>query len=464
MQDDAIDKIVQDAAAQYHPAYNDKAWEGMHTLLDKNLPQKDKDKKWLWLLLPLLVTFIAAGVVWMRQPATETLAAAPAQNTNTGTMQSPAAAMPANEEALKNNTVSNTQGDNFAVPGAPAPATSSISGNAVTVPATVAAVPAPASSVSSPAVNRFTNSRSRTRAIIKPGEVADDLNNLDRATPPPPAKVAPAVAGDTEVTGDQSVAVEKPILPAAPPGEVNKEDKNKLPAANKNTGTAAEKKLPETEKNTASTKTEKAAKRPGRFGDNFAFTLSAGPDYSFVKTSQQGETQLAYGAGIAYTVAGRFTIRAGLYAAKKVYTTDTASYKPKVPVPIVYSIEKIKGDCLVYEVPVSISYNFGQHKKHSWFGSAGISSVFMKRETYSYYYYRSGTLWSKDYTINNENSHLMSILTLSGGYQYNLSRHISLAAEPYYKIPVSGIGYGNLKLKSAGVLFSAIVRPFSKRK
>jgi hypothetical protein len=459
MQDDALDKIIQDAAAQYHPAYNDKAWQDMHALLDNNLPQKDKDRKWAWLLLPLLVTAIAAGVVWLRQPAATPLPADVAKNTNGNSRPIPAA--PVSETASKMDETNNQPGNIVTQPGSPAPANGNAINSSGIMPITTALLPAPAAP-GNVSANRFAASRGRARASIKAGEV-DDQNNLDRATPPPP--IVPATdAGGT--TADKEPAVVTTAKTAVPVVVQSKpvDTVKTAPPASKTAAAPEKEKLPGDEKNTTAAQPDKKTKKRSSFANNFAVTLSAGPDYSFVKTSQPGETQLAYGAGIAYTFGKHFTVRAGVYAAKKVYITDTGSYHPKVPLPVLYKIEKIKGDCMVYEVPISLSYNFGGRKKHNWFGGAGISSVFMKRETYNYYYHLYGTPVSKSYTINNQNNHLFGTLTLSAGYQYKLTRSISLAAEPYYKVSLNGIGYGSLKLRSTGVLFSAIVQPFQKRK
>jgi hypothetical protein len=54
------------------------------------------------------------------------------------------------------------------------------------------------------------------------------------------------------------------------------------------------------------------------------------------------------------------------------------------------------------------------------------------------------------------------VVNLSGGYQYHFSKRFSLLAEPYLKMPVSGIGFGKVKLNSAGVLITASLRPFAR--
>jgi hypothetical protein len=37
-------------------------------------------------------------------------------------------------------------------------------------------------------------------------------------------------------------------------------------------------------------------------------------------------------------------------------------------------------------------------------------------------------------------------------------------AEPYIKLPLTGVGYGKVKLNSGGVLFSIGVNPFNAKK
>jgi hypothetical protein len=89
----------------------------------------------------------------------------------------------------------------------------------------------------------------------------------------------------------------------------------------------------------------------------------------------------------------------------------------------------------------------------------------MKRETYNYISkLPSGQTTNREVTYNNKNKHYFSVFTLSAGYQRNLSRSVSVAAEPYLKIPVNGIGFGKMQLNSAGILFSLQVKPFKDHK
>ena len=68
------------------------------------------------------------------------------------------------------------------------------------------------------------------------------------------------------------------------------------------------------------------------------------------------------------------------------------------------------------------------------------------------------------HTIQNQNQHWFSILTLSGGYQYKISNRFSIMAEPYIEMPLSGIGFGKINLNSSGLLFTAVIKPFAAKK
>lgn len=196
-----------------------------------------------------------------------------------------------------------------------------------------------------------------------------------------------------------------------------------------------------------------------------SFTFSFGPDISSVGIDRPGKLALPYGIGVSYDLSKKISIRTGFFVGKKIYDADSADYHPPGNFWNYYSnLQKIDANCLVYEIPVSVVYNFAPGKKHNWFVSGGLSSYLMKKEAYDYYYKNS---WGQPQlyhrTYKNENSHFFSVLNLSGGYRYSLNDRVSVMGEPYVKVPVSGVGYGKVKLNSAGVMFTVSVKPFLKK-
>ncbi len=194
---------------------------------------------------------------------------------------------------------------------------------------------------------------------------------------------------------------------------------------------------------------------------NFGLTFTAGPDLSFIELNKIGKATLTYGAGLSYDFGKRLTVRTGFYVSKKIYTATPSQYNG-VTYP---NLTGVEADCNVYEIPLSLSYNFWQRKNHNWFGSAGLSSFLMKTEKYNYLYKSSyGQTYNYKRTVSNENKHYFAVLTLSGGYRYQFNKRVSLQAEPYVKLPLSGIGLGKIKLNSSGILLTLTVKPFARGK
>lgn len=262
------------------------------------------------------------------------------------------------------------------------------------------------------------------------------------------------------------------------PGQGNNEDEIKPTGANaeiKTELTARTEEKKETvipveeakaEKEKDSAQTEKTAltppgkKKPGKnIAGNFGITVSAGPDMSFISLNKPGKTTITYGAGISYHFAKRFTVRSGFYVSSKKYTSTPEQYQG-----VIYPyLTEIGADCKVYEIPLSLSYHFGQRKNHNWFGNIGLSSYIMKNEDYDYRYKTpTGQTYNYKHSVSNENKHYFSVLTLSGGYQYHFSKRVSMQAEPYLQLPLGGVGLGKIKLNSTGILFTLTVKPFAK--
>ncbi|MFN2439034.1 MAG: hypothetical protein ABR503_07535 [Chitinophagaceae bacterium] len=194
----------------------------------------------------------------------------------------------------------------------------------------------------------------------------------------------------------------------------------------------------------------------------FDFSASAGPDISGVGLNDLGKTKIRYGAGIGYKIGKRFSIRSGLYAANKIYSSPPGDYNP----PTGYwtynvDLKRVDADCKVYEIPLNVYYSFKQKRHHHWFASLGASSYLMKKETYHYLYKtQTGNYLYRGWTLKNKNKHYFSVINFSGGYSHQFNKTFSVMAEPYIKIPIDGVGFGKVKLKSTGVLFTLSAAPF----
>jgi hypothetical protein len=108
----------------------------------------------------------------------------------------------------------------------------------------------------------------------------------------------------------------------------------------------------------------------------------------------------------------------------------------------------------MFEVPVTLRYDFSLSKNNRFFAKAGLSSYMMRKQNYSYTGESNGMQYTwtaqPNYTAMN---YLFSTIHLSGGYEFSISGKTKVQIEPYMKIPLQGIGVGKMLISSAGIYF-----------
>lgn len=465
MQDEELDKIINDAAKQHHPAYDDKAWGKMLGLLDKHLPQKKDRKKpfAFWLLFILLGGAVTTAIVqpWKSKNTAEKAGSTNAANTtvaantsatqsNTGTIAiTPGTAKTQNTEAPDSKLYNNSTGGKKTV----GPVNNN---NTKTITAAATVNSTPLTNVTVADKNNFTGKGRTNIKVKKPAAILDDSQSeIKKVNGKTKTTVKAAATFEDEATTAPSVTATVTEVTTAVVVSTDSTTAKTI-SLQKDTGSI-------TEKTTAAPPTIKKQNSRKGFKNNFAFTFSAGADASFIKTANPGQTKFIYGVGVAYTALSRIRISTGFFAGKKVYEAEPRQYK--FPSGSTYPyLWRINANCLVYEIPVNVHYTFGQSKKHNWFAGGGLSSVIMKEEQYNYVSKTpTGQYYNYEHIYKNENKHFLSVFTVSAGYQYRLNNRIQLIAEPYIKIPLTGIGAGAIKLKSSGILLTASVKPFAKK-
>ena len=188
--------------------------------------------------------------------------------------------------------------------------------------------------------------------------------------------------------------------------------------------------------------------------------IMGGLDISTVKMQNIFNTGFQGGVLIGYSLNNRLSIETGLSLDKKYYYTDGKYFNSKV----VYlqgtaTLVDVKGNCYMLDVPVNIKYNFVIDGKTKWFSIAGVSSYFMKKQSYRYNIVYNTYQYPKYADYSAASSSLFAVINLGAGLEGELGKKISFRIEPYLKIPLKGIGVGNLSITSAGVN-AGIVKKF----
>jgi outer membrane protein with beta-barrel domain len=180
--------------------------------------------------------------------------------------------------------------------------------------------------------------------------------------------------------------------------------------------------------------------------------IVAAPDLSTVKFQSIKGTGVTAGILLGYNLNRRLALETGIYYDRKKYYSDGEYFNTKgMHLPIGSSLLNADGSCNMFEIPVNLRYNLNAGPKMKWFATAGLSTYFMKRESYSYNY--SYSTWSGPgfYAYPSHAQYWFSIVNLSVGFEQKLGRVGQLRLEPYWRIPTRGMGTGGLPIMSAGL-------------
>lgn len=196
----------------------------------------------------------------------------------------------------------------------------------------------------------------------------------------------------------------------------------------------------------------KANTRKIQTNNGFYVGFIGGPDLSTVK--MQSVEQLGYSLGVltGYRFNKHVAIETGLLWDKKFYFTEGKYFnKDQISVPSYSNILSVNGNCNMFEIPVSVRYDFASRSDHGFFVTGGLSSYLMKQQNYTAIVESTGSQWAYSFNSNHSSNYFFSIIQLSGGYEFAINGNDKIRIEPYVKIPLQGIGIGSLPISSTGI-------------
>ncbi|WP_188315838.1 outer membrane beta-barrel protein [Chitinophaga agrisoli] len=180
----------------------------------------------------------------------------------------------------------------------------------------------------------------------------------------------------------------------------------------------------------------------------FSIGVMVGPVLNIAPSMQYGRIGVDAGLLLSYHLNNRWSFTTGAVYSIKPYGGTRSDYgvTKKWSPPMSY-VKNIDANCDVLDIPLNINYAVVNSPKYTLGITAGLSSYLMLKEKYEYKY----DYWESDRYINNENRHYFSILNLAFTYQFPLNSHMSLGLQPYAKIPLKAVGFGEVRLYSTGV-------------
>lgn len=470
LSDKDLDRLSQEAAEQYDVDQNTSGWEKLEQKLNKYLPETGKKERRRFLLfIWLLALLFGGGLLWMLTgPGAPELAASKprssetklpvSQKTNKGQLpradkNKPAYSKTYNPEQKAIDLVTSTPNDKQ-------------SGKEKTntvVQEKMIRRDNPAFKTRKSKLrqknswgnNIVPTNNSRGKNVKKKNETLIVVN---------PSFVRPS-AQPFDKKEDQRIE---------PPGNKKAEDilfpTSDIPSpASQNTtkvsADSARQTLPDqTDTNSvliAIPKKVAASKNKGSFQKGVEIGLVVAPDMSNVKFSNSDKVGFNVGIQLGYRLSQRWSINSGIFYTRKNYTSRGKDFHP--PKGLWFDniqLDKVKGSCFMFDIPLNVRYDLNNSTNHRFFVNTGLSTYLMKKENYHYYYrYTNGNPGYRYRSYPSQKQYWISILNISAGFEKRLNKHFALQAEPYLKVPLKGVGFGNLQLNSYGMYFSLKYKP-----
>ncbi|SEN88330.1 hypothetical protein SAMN05192574_104469 [Mucilaginibacter gossypiicola] len=195
---------------------------------------------------------------------------------------------------------------------------------------------------------------------------------------------------------------------------------------------------------------KKITKQSFGYRPQWAITALASSDVNGTN-SFQGKVGSNYGLLLSFGATKKLTITSGVVYSSKPYNTSFANYRTAY----VFKNEPtdVTADCKMLDIPVNIAYQVYGNFRNKLSVGTGLSSYLMLHEKYTYNYAdgANSASWPQTYTVPNSKGYLLSIININATYEHKINSKFGVSVQPYMKVPISGVGYSDIKLQSTGV-------------
>ncbi|UTA67385.1 hypothetical protein [Emticicia sp. 21SJ11W-3] len=191
------------------------------------------------------------------------------------------------------------------------------------------------------------------------------------------------------------------------------------------------------------------------FNKGLNIRLALSPDLSFVASNHIGKIGTNWAALLEYRFNQRLSVQTGVIRSMKRYHAYPYQYEWASYLSLQSPLKDIDATCKMLDIPLNLRYDITTQPNSRWFASAGFTSYIMLNETYKYNYENPADPNIKRRGWQGETgTYPFSVLNLSAGYEHRLFRGLTIQAEPIFKAPLGKVGYGKVRLATAGIFFS----------
>jgi hypothetical protein len=187
-----------------------------------------------------------------------------------------------------------------------------------------------------------------------------------------------------------------------------------------------------------------------------ALNLGFSPDYSKVVASEFGPLGYNLQVILDYKISQKWALRAGVIKSLKLYDAYPEDYawpvkwgKPSSP------LREVEATCDMLDIPISLSYQILKKGSNQLYTTLGITNYKMINEKYEYFYENDADpnlKWRK--WEGSSGFFGAGVVNMSLGIERKLTNFLSVQLEPFVKIPIKNVGFGDVKLLTTGLFLN----------
>lgn len=189
---------------------------------------------------------------------------------------------------------------------------------------------------------------------------------------------------------------------------------------------------------------------------NIAVGLIMAPDLSTVGGLSNFDNP-GYKVGVTAEVKllDRLAITGGIihstvnYRARDREYQTPAGYEGQTIIP-----QQTFAECALLDIPINLKYDVAQWGRSRFYASAGVASYIMLNEDYRFEYENYAAGQPQEWSAKSGTKHWLSNASFSLGYEWALHPNWGVQVEPFVRLPLKEVGWGNVKLYSVGTFIS----------
>ena len=481
--DNHLDNLSRDAAEHFELDGDLHSWQKLHPKLDTALPEK-KERKRRFLIIFLMSLLVGGGLVFSgifnnKPPIASEKNTGNAQDQKADKTNQPGDQTTTKEQSTKpgDNSTNNNTANDKSVTQEPATGSETAKTDNTTQGPVSKQQPALQDNNSRPQTNTSSISNNTTRRHTTRNNTSSVRQNQlprNNGSIIPGDKNKNAItsqSGSNKPISNNSSISSNTSIPDATTNGKDKITEDKLlersePAlAGSGNGIDVQSKINKPKKDqlwsTESTLSPSVvAKNNKQPRNRWEFGLTYAPDISTVKFSHTQSPGHNLGITIGYNFTKRLSLQTAFIYTTKNYKMNGSEYNPPKGYWTDYiKLETVSGECNMWDIPINLRYNIAPRKKSNFFVSSGLSSYLMQEEDYNFFYYYNGNPVNRYRSMDTTRRHWMSVLNISVGYERQIGKSFSWQVEPFFKQPLTGVGFGSMKLNSTGIYFSLKYKP-----